>query len=303
MMTDIHQLPHLIHIGFPKCASTFIQKWFEANPQVLYRHWSLAGMHNVFDLLEDLDGSDALRCRVTSAEQLSCPHPAGRDGVIDLDRLDERRDRATRVCKLLGNLYPEAHILVVTRGFSDVLRSGFSEYIRSGADVTWEEFASYDLASFERDNSFDYDFIIELYRSQFAGRVTILPFELLTQDRRTFLGRIEASMGLDAFEPEVAEANPSLRPDELYWYPRISKLIRKVPGRLSYLGLGFHRRMIRSGRWHPVLRVLRVIQGKRENQTEIPQDYIDGLTASASLLAQEELYQPFREAYLPKTGD
>jgi len=25
---------HLIHIGFPKCASTFLQEWFAAHPQV-----------------------------------------------------------------------------------------------------------------------------------------------------------------------------------------------------------------------------------------------------------------------------
>ena len=49
-MTRLTSRPHLIHIGFPKAASTFLQHWFDRHPEIAYRPGGLAGMHTVYDL-------------------------------------------------------------------------------------------------------------------------------------------------------------------------------------------------------------------------------------------------------------
>ena len=74
-MTDTSpRLPHVIHIGFPKCASTYLQQWFAAHPQIAYRPGGLAGMYNIYDLIASvLEKSGGARCAVTSAEQISAP--------------------------------------------------------------------------------------------------------------------------------------------------------------------------------------------------------------------------------------
>jgi|GEM_PF-5080405 len=41
---------HLIHIGFPKSGSTFLQEWFRQHPQLFYAPGGLGGFYNVYEI-------------------------------------------------------------------------------------------------------------------------------------------------------------------------------------------------------------------------------------------------------------
>lgn len=291
--------PHLIHIGFPKCASTYLQAWFEAHPQIAYKPGGLGGLHSVFDLVEAVTGSGPdHRCRVTSTELLSCPRDPASFGSTDPASIGNLRLKAERACRELAALYPNAHILVVTRGVADVLRSSYSELVRNGAAVLWSEMEAYDRSAYGAVQGFDYDHCIACYRRHFGDRVLVLPHELLVDDRSAFLGAIEELMGLDRFEPGDERHNPSLSAEELYWYPRIARMLRKFPAASVRRRLdSLHRAMIRSGRWKPVLRLLRLLHGKRETRPHVSSDLLRYLSAGGARLAEEDRFEAYRELY------
>src|SRR3954467_7065515 len=65
---------HLIHIGFPKAGSTFLQHWFAAHPQIAYAKGGNAGIEGAFAIVDAaLSPAAPQRWRVTSAEALTAP--------------------------------------------------------------------------------------------------------------------------------------------------------------------------------------------------------------------------------------
>jgi hypothetical protein len=44
---------HLVHIGYPKAGSTYLQRWFASHPQLAYREGGIAGFPNVYALARD----------------------------------------------------------------------------------------------------------------------------------------------------------------------------------------------------------------------------------------------------------
>ena len=150
--------------------------------------------------------------------------------------------------------------------------------------------------------AYDYDACIALYRQHFAGRVLPLPFELLVEDRRRFLGIIEAAMGLDPWDGPGLNVNPSLSTEELYWYPRMAKLLRLVPvGRIRVKLIAMHRIAIAKGLWRRLLPLLRLVWGKRTREHGYPGRADAGQLArhagKAQLLVQLPLYAPYHADY------
>lgn len=101
---------HLLHIGYPKAGSTFLQRWFETHPQLLYSPGGVAGFRDVYSVARAaaVPAGDE-RYRVTSDERFTAPRADAGDFVVDY-----RRDgpdpaaRQARACDLLYELFPSA---------------------------------------------------------------------------------------------------------------------------------------------------------------------------------------------------
>lgn len=304
-MSGLLEKPHLIHIGFPKCASTYLQDWFDKNPQIAYRPGGLAGMHSVFHLLEAvLHQSDDIRLRVTSAESLSQPLDPAMFGSANFDDYSDIACAVQRACDGLYAMFPDAHILIITRGFEDFLRSSYSQLVRHGTTATAADMeAAYSNLDAAR-SSLAYDTVVELYQNRFGSKVTVLPYELLRNNPRAFHQAIEESYGLDPFDMASSAINASLEPDELYWYPRIARMLHLMPvGRIRVRLLALHARMINNGRWRPWLTLMRWFLGKKDGTLTVPASVVESLAPSARLLVKRARYQTFAAAYgAPKSG-
>lgn len=224
---SVESARHLIHVGFPKAGSTFLQRWFAGHPDLRYAEGGLAGFRDVHDVISHAASESAARLwRVTSAEGFLAPRrkPGSSlcDVVVDYEG-DGMAESQRRACHTLAALFPEATILIVTRGFRSMILSSFSEYVRSGGVGRLEDLSGTEMP-------WNYDGLIDLYRAAFgADRVIVLPYELLRDDQNRFLRTLEARLGVGLFDGPVGRLNPSLSEAEMHWYPRIGRLVQGLP--------------------------------------------------------------------------
>jgi hypothetical protein len=288
---------HLIHIGYPKTGSTFLQRWFNTNPQLAYGIGTLAGFNSVGHIVkEGATGPRRALYRVTSEEGLSMPRPhPWKPPSLDLG------EAQAEVCTILAELFPDARILLVTRGFRSMIRSVYAEWIRRGLALNVAEFCER-MAETTGGDLLDYDHLISLYQQAFGGdRLLILPYELLRDDPNAFIGELESWLGLDHVPPYPGRVNAAISSQELYWFPRISRSARALPlpaGLKRQLRDNFHllaeklrlRRGVRLiGRAWPELRV---------TEESVPDDFVESCRGKAERLRSNPLFGPYAEEYL-----
>jgi len=184
-------------------------------------------------------------------------------------------------------------VLIVTRGFRSMIFSSFSQYIRSGADVPLEEFVRHPLIG----RPWEYDRVIGMYRNAFgAEKVIVMPWELLRDDVDRFVRALEERLGLPHFAAAAGRMNTSLTPAEMYWYPRLTRLVQRLPigSRLRRIYL----RGIFTNRFRPAVSVLqRLRPGTPVTADAIPEDLIAAYRAKASTLRENPLYAPYAREY------
>lgn len=286
---------HLIHIGYPKAGSTFLQHWFAAHPEIDYAHGGIAGFGNVYEMAAAAArADDHIRWRVTSQESLAMPRAGTGSLSADHGMLSagELVARETRACTMLADLFPNAHVLIVTRGFRSLILSSYSQYVRTGGCDDLEA-----MVIPEGDNPWHFDRLIATYRRAFGERVIVLPFEALARDPAGFRAEIERRLGLAPFDFHDTAVNPSLSPVELRWYPRLARLLQRLP-----FGHRLRRHFV-SAVFHNRLRLLiAVLNGIRPavpvTGDLVPDSILEGVRGYADVLADEPLFAPYARDYL-----
>jgi hypothetical protein len=286
---------HLIHIGYPKTGSTFLQHWFAAHPQIAYVHGSIAGYRSVYAMVAAAaTAQPEYLWRVTSHEAFSAPFPDAGKRSIDLAQPGEGTpgERQARACALLAETFPDAHVLIVTRGFRSMILSSYSQYVRVGGADDLET-----QVALGGDNPWHYDALIAMYRARFGDRVIVLPYELLARDPVEFRAEMERRLGVASFDFTDAVVNRSLSPIELRWYPRIARLVRRLPlrRRMSrlYLGLVFENRLAF------IIAVLNRLWPTRPvDGSIVTDDLLEKARGFCDGLADDPIYAPFARDYL-----
>jgi hypothetical protein len=285
---------HLIHIGFPKTGSNFLRRWFREHPGLAFSDGGIAGYRDVYEIArEGVAPRRDVLYRVTSSESFTAPH---RDSGREHYRVDDQIDPATgqkNICELLAALFPDAHVLIVTRGFRSMLLSSFSQYVRSGARVAFEEFVNDPLI----EDPWDYDRVIGLYRSAFGTeKVIVMPYELLRDDADRFIRTLEERLGLSHHACAPDRLNTALSPAELYWYPRLTRIVQRLPigARLKRAYL----RVVFANRFGLAIAMLqRIRPGTPVTADAIPEQLIAAYRAKATTLRDNALYAAYAREY------
>ena len=260
------------------------------------------------------------RYHVTSAEHLATP-PGD-----DLAKIMEMASGAARSpvpiqirqaanCRVLRNLFPGSKVLIVTRGFRALHLSGYSQEVKRGSVLgvkaryealrrARRELPAQDGVDRRAYRHRDFDYVIALYREAF-GRddVIILPYELLRDDQQRFVAVLEQRLGLEHHQIPIGRLNVSLTPEELAWYPRISRCVSAL---LSLLGKRAHRRcyplytrLVMGNRLAPLVRFLSWL---RPGRAVTEDDFSDRPWISSYGLADslrvDPLYAPYAVDYL-----
>jgi hypothetical protein len=286
---------HLIHVGFAKAGSTFLQQWFADHPQLLYQPGGIAGFSNVFDISrQSAVPPPEFCCRVTSNEGLATPRGSYYEPATVPSPAAQARSAA-----ILASLFPTAHVLLVTRGFRSVLLSGYSQYVRDGGYL---DFGTSGPADPELGRHiWNYDHLVELYTMHFGERLMVMPYEMLCDDADGFVRTIERWLGIDHFPPPNRRFNPSLSPVELRWYPRLTRLLRRAPigatARRALLRIYFP--LLIDNRLRPLVRLLQFVRPAAPvTEAFVTDAMVDAFRGRAALLRDNPLYEPYKEDYL-----
>ena len=301
---------HLIHIGYPKAGSTFLQVWFERHPELHYKPGALGGFHNVYEVARPLNA--AYKYYVTSCEALSKPNKnAGRirldfGGAEPEEQNAPLYERQANVCALLKCLYPNSRILITTRGFKGVLVSRYSQFVRAGGRVHPSEKHRNYNEQFRQSHKHhhNYNELIEMYAEAFGEEnLIVLPYELLRDDQNKFLAILEERLGLEHVEIKLGRVNPSLSPEELYWYPLMSRAVAAGASRLGARGYrriyGWYVRRTLENRFHHVVKALSWVRpGKKITEADFSFDVLRYAEGKATRLKDYPLFAPYAAEYL-----
>jgi hypothetical protein len=294
---------HLIHIGYPKTGSNFLRRWFEAHPELAFARRGIAGFQDVYEIArQSAAPAEGIRYRVTSGEALATPDE--RVGRARFDYGDGREqpmgEGQARVCETLAALFPDAHILVVTRGFRAMIMSAYSQYVRTGGMDSFETFYRPDARSAARwRETWDYDHLLALYRAAFPGRVIAFPYELLRDDPAAFTQALADRLDIAHCDPPAARPNASLSPAELAWYPRLTRFVRALPGplRRRVEGRYFHR--ARANQLGGTVALLQRLRPKPPiTDALITADLARSVWGTCESLRGDPLYAPYLKEYL-----
>lgn len=211
----------VLHIGQRKTGST----WLQAGAGVADKAGVLRYCHRAL-----MDASAGLDMRSSNRAQFEAvasalPRETGRPVFASLETLVTLDQ--TILATAVQQVWPDAQVLVTTRGPLGYLRSSFNNHAINGGTSTADAFAK----RFGRHmlRSHDLDGIAAAWDKAFGpGRITFVPFELLRDSQETYLATIGKIVGVSLAEHMPNEArHPSPPPRYLAMLREINALIEK----------------------------------------------------------------------------
>jgi hypothetical protein len=199
------RIPDVIHAGFPKCASTFLQSWFDQHPDVFMvfkgeylspfeRRQEPAPTRQEY--LARFQPASPQQLLVESDEHLLLPLYHPELGIRSLTR-----DSSRQVFQRLADFAPQARLILVIRNQADMIVSAYSQYVLAGGTLEINEFARELLrCSGDGQNHLCMYFgeIHDLAAAAFHDRLLILLLEDFQNDLENQIGRLQEFLRLPA---------------------------------------------------------------------------------------------------------
>lgn len=290
----------LIHIGYPKAGSTFLQHWFNAHPDIFFDTHFLYPYSQTGIIAKqqqpDLKGKKHF---VISEEQLVLWQ-----GQLDIVGIKFKpfdiKTRQRQVAESLYRDFPQAKVLIVTRGYESMLKSMYSQYVTIGGILSFNAYQQEmgkHLAAF-----YDYSYVINLYRGLFKPEnVIVLPFELLQTDNTAFMDLLLANTGFSANDSyQYQKVNASVATGLFEGYRLLSKIIytaiKLLPPSVQAKIYRAYVNKLSAGKFPAFIKLLARVT--RPANTTICKATLEGFAGKASLLKNETLYQPYNKEYL-----
>jgi hypothetical protein len=207
----------------------------------------------------------------------------------------------SRMCETLQNLFPQAKILFITRGYNSMLKSFYSEYIRTGGRLSFEEMLKTHNTNFLQ-KAYNYNYLIEQYIEKFGKKnVIALPYELLRDNSELFLRKIEEFLGVSNFDFSVKNINSSLNSETLFAYRRLSnmsfKISRLVGQKMGNTLYSFYTEALLNGYFDTFLKRLCKFGGSKE-VVSVPPNYLNEFKGKAQVLESFPHYLKYHAEYL-----
>jgi hypothetical protein len=201
--------PDALHIGFSKCASTFLQALFEQHPSIFLvnqSHYFSPFEYSKYpdgqqDYLRLFRGAAAGQLRLESDEHIVMPlfHPV-------LDSAATTLDSVIEVCRRIKSVAPQARIILVIRNQADLIVSRYSEYILGGGKDDFETFLNEFLSCSEDGLNYFQNYyarILDILETEFSpGRVLIILQEELAIDEPGTLEKLSNFLEIPVQRPE-----------------------------------------------------------------------------------------------------
>ena len=192
--------PPLIHIGYHKTGTTWLQTSLFNNPAAGYT--TPVPASTILERLvrpKPLD-FDAESCRAALVPAISRAMDSGLVAVISAERLSGNPHSggydAYEIAVRLKNVLPAAKILIVIREQVSAIASCYNQYVKVGGTLSLAGYLDpprdFRLPQFDFDY-FKYHRLVELYRGlRGAERVLVLAYEEFLKEPLAFLAKLNA---------------------------------------------------------------------------------------------------------------
>jgi hypothetical protein len=198
--------PILIHIGYHKTATSWLEHLIFDNPDTGFRWFHkksrTAPVHRfIRDRPFEFD-ADAVRAEFE--ELIAEAEVDGLQPVVSFGRLSGHAFSggfdSKQIADRLKTVFPEARILIVIREQRNIIVSTYKQYVKTGGLCTLRQFlepAKDDWRIPEFDyRYYEYHHLIGHYQSLYGrGNVLVLPYERLVRDPRGFVATIAEFAG------------------------------------------------------------------------------------------------------------
>jgi hypothetical protein len=248
----------IVHIGYPKSASTTLQLILARTPGLQILNWANYAGHIVskgakkaYDHEIDFKLTDPVvpsseKTVVVSCEELSAWSP----GPVTSDQLARYQKF---VAESLKEDFGDAVVLIILRKPSELIRSYYNQLVKEGLPLSLKSF----LCKWRGflNQLIDFANLARIYGEIFGNeRIVVLPFELLLEDADEFFRIIRNSTGIEIYgEPSLPRSNRSLNESELELVVLLNRLLRivsrsasDVPREFSLEAISRHNRNIIS---------------------------------------------------------
>lgn len=202
----------LIHIGFPKTGSTFLQTYFEENPSIYHNRERFKKYIETGVIDESLwhKSSEKFPFDILSEELLSIWQ--GNVSQTALSTYNFNFDvklKQKEVAEKLSIFFPQAKILIVTRNYRTLVSALYSQYLFSGGVSSLRYLLR--TKQYQNLRLFNYDYIIQTYQDIFGKEnVILLPFEFLQENPKEYLLYIEKVFGIPHHDFQFEKIHGSL---------------------------------------------------------------------------------------------
>lgn len=204
-MTARPKAPLLVHIGYHKTATTFLQGRLFSDTALFSQPWGVQAAPAVewFILTHpERFSPEAARAEFDAA----CGPETDPVPVISHEALSGQpgggRYYADRVVRRLHATFPEARIVIGTRSQKKLLVSLYYQYVKMGGTMPVTQFVTGPSTRIGfrprvRLEHFEYDLMLDLYRRHYgADDILLLPMELLARDPGAYTRRLLDFAGL-----------------------------------------------------------------------------------------------------------
>lgn len=218
---------HIIHIGFPKAGSTFLQHYFSEHPDIDYDRMDFDYYRSTGKIdFSIMDKKVDTPFRVLSEEELSVSAAHVQKVGVEYQAYDIKK-QTQQTAEDLKEMFPNAKVIIITRGYKSLIPSIYSQFLMSGGRYNFSNFIQKFGSLFA--HHYHYDYIYELYVSVFGlENVLILPYELLRKDAKYFLKTIETFCGWNHLDFNPGGINRSLSPQYIPWVLFSSRMVYQL---------------------------------------------------------------------------
>ncbi len=202
----------IIHIGFHKTGSTFLQNYFSLHPSIYHDRTRFKYYEETGLIDEELLETDLNYKYDVLSEELLSIWSGNIDGTSPFSKyqLDfDIQKKQHEVAKRLKNLFPNAKVIIVVRDIRTLINAIYSQYLFSGGtkSIKHQLKEQWELLL----KMYNYDYVIKCYLDYFGkDNVVILPFEFLKENPKEFLIYLENKFGFKHFDFSTDKIHSSL---------------------------------------------------------------------------------------------
>lgn len=224
--------PHLVHIGFHKTGTTWLQTGlFRTEP--FFLGWNSMDIASTIILTHSLDWStDAARAELS--RRVASPPQASALAVMSWERLSGSPHAggydSALIAERLHDLYPETRVLIGIREQRSMIEALYRQYVRDGGIASLSGYLrprnAAEIPQFRFDH-LAYDRLVSHYIDMFGPeRVLVLPYEKLVADQAGYVEEICRFCGLERpIQPADAQTYGGLRPTTTLLKRQANKVI------------------------------------------------------------------------------